>query len=250
MEQEKILDIAVRAGLMLLSFGGETYRVEDTIKRICLSYNLKCEPFVLPTGLFVSAEGEKGVTTICKRVSSRTVDLKKIARINDLSRRIEYHKPDYEEIKSELDNIAQDSSYSRLTVIISYALTSFTYALIFGGSRTDALSALFIGVILGLLRFVFSKDNSFPFIDLFVDGFVTGILGPVIPRVIPDTNAYVIITGVLTNLVPGVALTNGVRDLLHGDTISGLAKLGEAIIIVAVIAAGTAVGLFFWGGFS
>lgn len=131
-------------------------------------------------------------------------------------------------------------------MIISYALTSFTYALIFGGSRTDALSALFIGVILGLLRFVFSKDNSFPFIDLFVDGFVTGILGPVIPRVIPDTNAYVIITGVLTNLVPGVALTNGVRDLLHGDTISGLAKLGEAIIIVAVIAAGTAVGLFFW----
>ena len=112
------------------------------------------------------------------------------------------------------------------------------------------MSALFIGVILGLLRFVFSKDNSFPFIDLFVDGFVTGILGPVIPRVIPDTNAYVIITGVLTNLVPGVALTNGVRDLLHGDTISGLAKLGEAIIIVAVIAAGTAVGLFFWGGFS
>ena len=55
MEQEKILDIAVRAGLMLLSFGGETYRVEDTIKRICLSYNLKCEHFVLPTGLLVSA---------------------------------------------------------------------------------------------------------------------------------------------------------------------------------------------------
>ena len=250
MEQEKILEIAVRAGLMLLSYGGETYRVEDTIRRICSSYNLKCEPFALPTGLFVSAEGEKGVTTICKRVSYRTVDLTKIARINDLSRRIERDRPDFEKITAELDSIAEDKSYSCLTVIISYALTSFTYVLIFGGSKAEALSALIVGVVLGLLRHVFSIDRSFPFIELFIDGFVAGILSPVIARMFSGTNAYIVIIGVLTNLVPGVALTNGIRDLLHGDTVSGLSKLGEAVVIVATIAAGTGVGLFLRGVFS
>ncbi|NMA67026.1 MAG: threonine/serine exporter family protein, partial [Clostridiaceae bacterium] len=234
MEQEKILEIAVRAGLILLRFGGETYRVEDTIKRICLSYNVECEPLVLPTGLFVSVKGEKGVSTICKRITTRTVDLTKIARVNDLSRRIEKDKPDFDHIMVELNNIVKDKSYSHHTVIISYALTSFTYALIFGGNKTDALSALFVGAILGILRFIFSKDNSFPYIEYFIDGFVAGILSLVIAMIFPNSNAYIVIIGALTNLVPGVVLTNGVRDLLHGDNISGLARLGEALMIVSV----------------
>ena len=63
MEQEKILDIAVCAGSILLRFGAETYRVEETINRICKSYGLNCEAFALPTGVFVSVEGKEGIST-------------------------------------------------------------------------------------------------------------------------------------------------------------------------------------------
>jgi uncharacterized membrane protein YjjP (DUF1212 family) len=246
MEQEKILEIAVKAGTILLRFGAETYRVEDTINRICKSYGLACEAFALPTGVFVSVEGQEGVSTICKRIPARTVDLEKIARLNDLSRRIEKNKPEYHTIMAELEAISHCPTYPRLALILSYAFTAFVYALLFGGNLRDAGSALVVGVLLSFVRIIFSKEITFPFIEYFIGGFISGLISSLAASLIPQTNAYVVIIGALTNMVPGVALTNGIRDLLHGDSVSGLTKLGEALMVVAVIAAGTGIGLALW----
>lgn len=252
MEQEKVLEMAVRAGLILLRFGGETYRVEETINRICSSYGLKCDSFAIPTGLIVSAYGEKGVTTVCKRIPLRTVDLQKVARVNALSRQIEKIKPDIKEVITELDNIEKSQPYSQISTVLGYAFLAFTFSLLFGGNRYDAISALLVGAFLGILQISFLKDNSFPFIEYFVHGFSTAILCSIFSLIFHDTNVYVIIIGVLANFVPGIALINGVRDLLNGDYVSGLAKLGEAFMVLAVLSAGTGVALSLWlfGGLS
>lgn len=246
MEQGKILDIAIKAGTTLLRFGAETYRVEDTIFRICKSYGLACEAFVLPTGIIVSVEGINGVSTICKRIPSRTVDLTRISYVNNLSRRIAREVPEYDDVIMELNRISELKPYSNVTIITCYALTAFVYVMLFGGSFADALSALPVGAILGLIRLVFSKSNSFPFIEYFVSGFVAGILSWLITLIISQINPYIIIIGAVINMLPGVALTNGIRDLLHGDIVSGLARMGEALMVVAVIAAGTGIGLSLW----
>ena len=246
MEQGKILEIAVKAGTILLRFGAETYRVEETINRICKSYGLICDAFALPTGVFVSIEGNEGISTICKRIPSRTVDLEKISRLNDLSRRIEKNKPDYDEVMHDLDIINCCPTYSKLFIVLSFAFTAFAYALLFGGVLKDAFSAFFIGILLGTMRTVFSKGISFPFIEYFAGGLIAGILSSVAATILSGVNPYVVIIGSVTNMLPGVALTNGIRDLLHGDSVSGLTKLGEAMMVVAVIAAGTGLGLTFW----
>lgn len=246
MDQGKILDIAIKAGTTLLRFGAETYRVEDTITRICKSYGLACEAFSLPTGIIVSVEGENGVSTICKRIPSRTVDLTRISYVNELSRRIARETPEYDDVLKELNKISELKEYSNVAIITCYALTAFVYVMLFGGSLVDALLVLPIGAILGLLRLVFSKSSSFLFIEYFVSGFVAGILSWLITFVTPQINPYVIIIGAVINMLPGVALTNGIRDLLHGDIVSGLARMGEALMVVAVIAAGTGIGLTLW----
>lgn len=253
MEQEKILDIAIKAGTALLRYGAETYRVEDTIIRICNSYGLACEAFVLPTGIFVSVEGTCGVSTICKRIPSRTVDLTRISYVNNLSRRIARETPEYDDVMMELSRISELNKYSNITITACYALTAFVYVMLFGGSLIDALLVLPIGAILGLLRIVFSKSNSFPFIEYFAGGFVAGIISwllTFITLIASQVNPYIIIIGAVMNMLPGVALTNGIRDLLSGDIVSGLARMGEAIMVVAVIAAGTGIGLtlMFVGG--
>lgn len=246
MDQEKILEVAVSTGTNLLRFGAETYRVEDTINRICKSYGLKCDVFAFPTGIMVSVEGEKGISTICKRIASRTVDLAKISSLNDLSRRIEKNTPDYNEIINELDIISHSRKYSNSIIILCYSLTAFVYVILFGGSLRDAFAVLPTGLLLGLLRLVFSKGSSFPFIEYFVGGLIAGLYSSAVAILIPQTNPYIIIIGAVINMLPGVALTNGIRDLLHGDSVSGLTRLGEALMTVAVIAAGTGVGLSLW----
>lgn len=245
MDQDKVMDIAVRAGSLLLRSGAETYRVEETIVRICQSYQLSCDAFVLPTGIFVSAEGEKGSLTIVRRIHYRTVDLTSISRLNALSRKIQEQRPEYHQVMEELDAISGIKKYSNLTIAMAYALTAFVYVLIFGGTLMESLAAVIVGVLLGLLRFFFRQGSSFPFIEFFVGGFVSGILGSLF-AVLFDVNPYLVIIGALTNLVPGVALANGIRDLLYGDIVSGLSKLGEALMTVFVIAAGTGIGIAIW----
>jgi len=47
-----------------------------------------------------------------------------------------------------------------------------------------------------------------------------------------------VIIGNIMTLIPGVGLTNALRDLLVGDSVSGLLRLIEAVLIALAIAAG------------
>lgn len=245
MEQNKVLDIAVRAGSLLLRSGAETYRVEETIVRICQSYHLSCNAFVLPTGIFVSAEGENGSLTVVRRIPYRTVDLTSISRINALSRKIQSQQPEYQEVMEELDAISDVNGYPNILIAMAYALTAFVYVLIFGGTLLESLAAVAVGIVLGVLRFLFRQSSSFPFIEYAISGFVAGVLGSLF-SILPGVNPYLVVIGALTNLVPGVALANGIRDLLQGDIVSGISRLGEAMMTVFSIAAGTAFGIATW----
>ena len=53
-----------------------------------------------------------------------------------------------------------------------------------------------------------------------------------------------VIIGALMLLVPGVALTNFMRDLMAEDFISGMLKLTEALLVAAAIALGTGVAVW------
>ena len=50
-------------------------------------------------------------------------------------------------------------------------------------------------------------------------------------------------------LVPGVAITNAVRDTLLGDYISGAARILEAFLIAAAVALGVGTGMALMGAF-
>lgn len=54
---------------------------------------------------------------------------------------------------------------------------------------------------------------------------------------------------VLMVLVPGVALTNAMREIMAGDIISGLCRAAESILTASAIAIGSAVGLAIGGIF-
>ena len=50
-------------------------------------------------------------------------------------------------------------------------------------------------------------------------------------------------------LIPGVALTNSIRDVISGDIVSGMLRFAEAMIIALAIAAGyILVSVVFGGG--
>ena len=50
-----------------------------------------------------------------------------------------------------------------------------------------------------------------------------------------------IIIGVIMPLLPGVALTNCIRDIMNGDLVSGSARLMEALLTGGCIAVGAGI---------
>ncbi len=241
--REEVLLIAVRAGELLLRNGAETYRVEETISRICSAYGYDSEPFALPTGVFASIAGDGPPVSLVRRIKNRSIDLGRVARLNAFAREVEECPPDGREAMRRLKAIAEAPVYPTHLIFLSYTFTAALFTLLYGGSLQEGCAALLIGTLLAVIRLVFIRRSIFPFFEYFMGGLVAGFAGYLASLLFPGLNAYLVIMGALINLMPGTALVNGIRDMLHGDSVSGISRLGEAILTVSIMAAGAAIGI-------
>lgn len=241
MEGKKVLDIALTAGKILLSNGGEAYRVEETINKICNAYNLECECLTVSTGILVSIiDGEDEKVTSLKRIRHRGVDLYRIELINSFSRELQSNPLSYEEAKKRLGEIENTPHFKYGLRLFSAGIASFIYTLFFNGTIYDAIVSGFIGLIIYIFQDKLSKHGFFQFLQFFASGFIVGGLSVFIEMLFPFIDKNNVISGAIMVLVPGVAITNGIKDTLYGDFLSGFAKLGEAILIISAV--GTGIG--------
>ncbi len=241
--REEVLDIATQTGDLLLRNGAETYRVEESISRICAAYGYLSEPFALPTGVFASISGKGPTLSVIRRIRGRTIDLGKVARLNAFAREVELTHPGYTEAIDRLRAINSPPPYPRRLILLSYSLTAAVFTLLYQGTPQEAISAFGVGILLAAIRLLFLHRSLYPFLEYFTGGLVAGFFSLLASWIVPDINAYVVITGSLINLMPGTALVNGIRDMLNGDSVSGIARLGEAILSVSIMAAGAAIAV-------
>ncbi len=243
MKTKEVMEIALLAGEILLISGAEVYRVEDTINRISKSYNVDCECFVMPAGIFISSNGEgDGFVSYVKRIKDRSTDLHRIELINSFSRKISDNPLPYSEAKKELDRIKNNPYFSFPLRLASAAVIAFVYTLLLRGNLVDGIVALFISTCIYTFK---EKTNigGFQFIQLLISGIFAGAVGIGLKKLIPTLNVDVTIIGGIMILVPGFAITNGIKDALFGDIVSSLSRIGEAIYVVVAVGIGVAIML-------
>lgn len=244
MRVKELMEIAVKAGVILLRSGAEIYRVEDTIVRIFGAYGVQCECFVLLTGIFLSAESEDGQTlTLVKRIKGHTIDLHRIELVNSFSRGLQQRLLDYADAKKALAGIENSFRYSFLARLAAAGATAYVYALIFKGSVNEGLAAFLISLVIYTVKEQVAKAGFFQFFEFFVSGVIAGALSFAASAVFTELNIYKIIIGAIMILVPGVAMTNGIKDALYGDTVSSLYRISEAVFISVAVGAGVGLSL-------
>ena len=103
MTKEEVLEVALTAGKLLLCNGAETYRVEDTMLRICALRGMHTvSAFCTPSVILLSDESLLGFSRMY-RVTNRTVDLNIISEINDFSFNLANNHQTYQEIMAFLN---------------------------------------------------------------------------------------------------------------------------------------------------
>lgn len=248
METNRILKLAAYAGRIILENGGETYRVEETICRICAAFGIKeADSFVTPTGIMISVTDDSGHTdSLIKRINSRTVNLEKISKVNDLSRRIMTRTLTLDFVENELKKIDSTKHYAENIQILASATAAGSFTLLFGGNLKDFSVALVTGAFIKIISIRLGKIQ--------INDFFTNIIGGALAALSALICVYFnfanhldkIIIGSIMLLVPGLAITNAIRDTLEGDLVSGVSRAIEALFIAGAIAVGTGIVLKLW----
>ena len=100
-----------------------------------------------------------------------------------------------------------------------------------------------IGPIIKIISELMDRFRTNPFFITIICSMVAAFLAVVSYELNFAQNIDKMIIGLVMNLVPGVALTNSVRDVIAGDFIAGQTKMTEAILTATSIAIGTGIAL-------
>ena len=242
-KQYDIMDVSLLAGKIMLESGAETYRVEDTMVRIALAYGIEeSHSFVTPTGIMFSIETDKPTKTKIMRISSRTTDLYKVSAVNAISRRISAGELAVSEAYQELKAIQKAPMFfSFLIQVAAAASTSGCFVILLKGSWDNVLPAMLAGAVAYFLLLKVAEVVPTMFFSEFIAALAGGTAAYFLFRMGLGSDLDRIFVGTLIPLVPGLLITNAVRDLMAGHFISGLAKGAEALLTALAIGTGIAV---------
>lgn len=250
MDYKLLINTAVLAGEIMLCSGAETYRVEDTIHHILKTSEAEIvETIVLMTGITASLGGSDIDTlTVVKRVNNRGTNLHRIESVNDISRRYCGNEITLEEAYDRLQNI-KEKQYRRMVYNFATIGVVVGFVLMFGGGVADAVAAGIVGAALAVTMLAGEALGVNVFILDVIASIGIAFMAIVLKSIMPDSMNLdtVIISGIMP-LVPGVAITNAVRDTLQGDYISGTARTLEAFLKAASIALGVGIGVTVFSG--
>ena len=242
MDDITLIDLASDLGYELAMSGAETFRVEESVSRVLSAYGLNAEVFAIPNYLIVTVLTKKGLPiTRMRRIGNHGNDLDSVERLSALSRSFCLHTPAPQEAQQQLaDTLANRRAYSPAMLGLGNFLGAFGFCLFFGGSVPDALCAGVCGLLVGLVTEVLGKRRVSQFFITIAAAFFMAWLayGLGVARICQRTDAVII--GALMILVPGLLFTNAMRDIIYGDTNSGLNRVVQVFLVAAAIALGTA----------
>ena len=250
MQPEQLLTCALDIGENMLISGAEIGRVEDSIRLICSAYGcLRTDVFTITSSIVVSIEDtERRFYTQSRRITGTQTNLTRLDRLNALSRRICAEKPDYETVQASLEKILQQRRYPLWLEILCSAMIGGAFAVFFGGGLADATVAAVLGAFLRVTTFGLGLIHTNQILVNVIATFCLSVLAILSVRWGLGGDANKIIIGNIMLLIPGIALTNSLRDMISGDIMSGLLRFFDAILVAAAIAAGYILAAQLLGG--
>ena len=237
---DKLLSLVMDIGEQMLISGAEVHRVEESIKRMCVALGAKrVDIFIITSSMIATVFDDDGKTySQTRRITVAITDFEKLHRLNQLSRKICNQNLSLEEIKNEYDLAIKSKEYPFWVECICYSIISGAFTVFFGGSIIEMLVSLVIGfsIRFGILFSDMVVGNKI--FSKFICSVFATLLAFLAVRINIIANVDKVIIGNIMTLIPGVGLTNALRDLFTGDSIAGLLRCIEALLMALAIASG------------
>lgn len=248
---QNVLRTAGEAAKLTLQYGGGAHRAEDVYCRICRACGFPdAQVSAQITSLTVSLSTDDGDRTTIFRVARRGVNLSKLDMINDVSRGISDGSVDLENAERRLAEIADAPGNREIVTVLAAGFSSAFFALLLGGKVWDFVLTFAIGAFISYVLSFFERAGAYGFMNNLFGGILDAGLATLAfvaaARIGVTIHLEAVIVGAMMPLLPGLAMTNAIRDTISGDYVSGTAGVMEALSMAISLAAGVAVsfGIF------
>lgn len=242
MNDSLLLELATNLGYYLAMSGAETYRVEESIVRVLGAYGYEAEAFAIPNCLTVSMISPGGTPmTRMRRIGIHGNDLDAVERYSNLSRRICADPPEPQVAMDWLRQTKANCLHFRWWgKACGYFFGAFGFCFFYGGDPADAVGSGLCGLLIFAIDLWMDRLRSTQFFRTIFSAFFSAILAYSLHGFGLIQSADAAIIGALMLLVPGLLFTNAMRDIMYGDTNSGINRIVQVLLIAVAIALGTA----------
>jgi uncharacterized membrane protein YjjP (DUF1212 family) len=248
-ELTDIIDLCLWSGQMLLQFGANSFRVEDSVHRIGTGLGCDWLDIIVRTeSITVTASSGGEFRTKTRRVVGVGVNMARMTAINSLSREIERGEVDRFEARQKLQQISTMSgNYNRWVVVIMVGLACGAFSQLFGGDWQILLVTFLAASAAMFVRQEMHKQQFNPFIITTVCAAVAGLIASVSGLLHFGTAPEAAMTASVLLLVPGVPLINATHDFLRGYMSNGITRGVLGLIISMCIALGLVIAILLTG---
>ncbi len=233
----RVMEIAQQ----MTEVGAEISRVEESVTRMCSAYGAtRVDVYATTSNIIVSAEDAEGtVITQTRRIGRIVNDMERLHRYNDLVRWVSTEAPSLSAVCERLEAVQTSPRYPVWLSVLFSGVIGASFCLFFGGrDYREVLIAFVIGAAIGGLSATLEKGKVNPILIRFVCAFFASAVTMAALHVrwigLPD---YILIGNIMT-LIPGVGITNALRDLFSGDVMTGILRSIEAVLLTLAIALG------------
>ena len=246
MDYDNLLNMGTELGYQLMYSGAEIYRVEESVHRLLTAYGLQPQVFAIPNCLIVSLTTPEGHSiTRMRRIPPHGTDIELLERCNGLCRRLCADPLPIEQAKALIDRLEQEKrAYPNWVYLAGYVVGAGFFAAFFGGGPLDAVSAGICGLAVGIwLMYIGAPLGFNGFFRTLIGATIASLLAMGLVNVGVGQQLESITIGTLMVLVPGMALTNAMREIMAGDIISGMSRTADAILTATAISLGVVISL-------
>ncbi|MFV0364408.1 MAG: threonine/serine exporter ThrE family protein [Suipraeoptans sp.] len=235
-------DLTVDVGEIIIANGGEIFRAHDTMLRLAEYFQLEhFDTYIVANGIFTSITiDEKYYSCQIRYTSLGNINLSRVEAVNTLSRNLENNAFTIQELREQIDAIRILNPSKDWLKILVAGISSGAFCFLFRGSPLDSLAATIAGLIMyAFLQKVLDNVNFPKMMDVIISSaLAAGCCAIFLKLGLGDDLNHMII-GAIFPLVPGVSFTNGIRNLMNYEHLTGVIRLTDAIIT----ATGTVIGV-------
>lgn len=247
MKTEYLLHAIIKIAYDMLVSGSEVGKVEHQIETMCQAYGMEeVEVFIITSSIIVSVKDREGrFLTQTRRVRKYRTDFYRIELLEGLISYIEKYTPDIQEIdarRKEIEDLVEKENRCK-GVAYEYLLfctVSMIFTLFFGGNYMEGIVSFICGFFIKLsMRFLEDIVKN-----RFIMNLIASVIGAFSAWCFYKIGFLLSVDkvniGNIMLLIPGLATVNAFKDLISGETITGLLRLVDALIQATAVAFGFA----------